>query len=608
MKKIFLFLIIFLLNQDLYTQNINYHFLDSNLVEVILKKTDKISYNERKKVYYYVEYELDENNYVDNFKIFYAEGSYPEHSEEDGKEITYNKKPYISFSDPKLRKGKLYSYIEISPKKGPISFDYECVKSLDTTCYKFIYVDRFFSNGNRINDRVYYNNYFDVIKTGEYQQNKKNKEINYYTPKGKLKLTEFYENGKVVKAIKQIPNDAGEYVYYIKNDTITHALQYENGKKIAKFHFKNNVYDKSQDEYFSLSGIKLFNFSNTFTENNVKKYFDSRNDLRPLEGLYTVTSKADAQLSYKIAVLLDKNDMLLGHLLAWNCYNHKAWQIGEAKATFEEIAVDGFYKVTWLNDYKYQEVNDVIEDKTSGALLTFGNYNMIKLYPKFSQSKPTTSSEKPTDSWKGNGSGLVISKSGYIVTNHHVTKNASSIEVEFKYKNSIVSFNALVIKEDVINDLSIIKIEDKRFSGFSSIPYSYKSSNVDVGTKIYAYGYPMALEIMGKEVKITDGIISSKTGYQGDITKYQISAPIQGGNSGGPLFDKYANLIGINSSGLKKYISDNVGYSIKVSYLKNLIDVLPEKIQLPSDSRLAYQPLTEQIKVLSDYVVLIKVK
>ena len=52
---------------------------------------------------------------------------------------------------------------------------------------------------------------------------------------------------------------------------------------------------------------------------------------------------------------------------------------------------------------------------------------------------------------------------------------------------------------------------------------------------------------MGKEIKVTEGIISSKSGYNGDITTYQITAPIQAGNSGGPLFDDKGNFIGINS-------------------------------------------------------------
>ena len=118
----------------------------------------------------------------------------------------------------------------------------------------------------------------------------------------------------------------------------------------------------------------------------------------------------------------------------------------------------------------------------------------------------------------------------------------------------------------------------------------------------------MALSVMGKEIKITDGIISSKSGFDGDITTYQITAPIQGGNSGGPLFDDKGNFLGINSSGLSKNIADNVGYTIKSSYVFNLIDALPKTIDLPSNTKLQSLPLTEQIKQISKYVVLVKVK
>ena len=624
MKKTFLLIIIFLLTLDVYAQDINYHFLDSNFVEVLLKNSDKISYKERKKIYFYIEYALDENNYVNNFKVFYTEGAYPENTELPGQPLAFNKKSYISFSNPQLRKGKLCRYIEILPYKGAL-FSKGDEAGEDTTFFTKISQDKFYPNGNLMGDRIYYRPFkkssnsdslkimdesFGLQKAGKMNsryQGIKNKELRYYKLDGSLSYTEFYEDNLLMKLIINLDNPEEERILFYNDNAITHIIDYRNGNMLAKYNYENGNHNKNLDEYFSVSGIKLFNFNNTITENNVKKYLDSRGNLHPLEGIYTVTSKANTPLSYKIAVLLDRDDKLFAYLIEWYCYNAEAWKIGEVKASFEEIALEGFYKVTWLDDYKKQEVNDVIEDKTSGALITFGNYNMIKLYPKYSKRMPSTSSKK-TDDWKSNGSGLVISKSGYIVTNHHVTENASSIEVEFKYKNNIVSFNARVIKEDILNDLAIIKIDDSRFSGFSSIPYTYKLGNADVGTKIYAYGYPMALEIMGKEVKITDGIISSRTGYQGDITKYQISAPIQGGNSGGPLFDEYANLIGINSSGLKKYLSDNVGYSIKANYLMNLIDVLPEEIKLPSSSKLANQPLIEQIKLLSDYVVLIKIK
>ena len=210
--------------------------------------------------------------------------------------------------------------------------------------------------------------------------------------------------------------------------------------------------------------------------------------------------------------------------------------------------------------------------------------------------------------WAGNGSGVIISKSGYIITNHHVIEDAEEIEVEFILNDEVQKFNAEIVQVDKTNDLAIIKIVDVNFDGVGELPYNFKTRSSDVGTKVYAFGYPMALSIMGKEIKVTDGMISSKTGFDGNITTYQITAPIQGGNSGGPLFDEKGNLIGINSSGIRKDIASNVAYSIKTSYVLNLIDILPKSIELPSNTKLESLPLTEQIKEISKYVVLIKVK
>lgn len=210
--------------------------------------------------------------------------------------------------------------------------------------------------------------------------------------------------------------------------------------------------------------------------------------------------------------------------------------------------------------------------------------------------------------WLGNGSGIVISKEGHIVTNYHVVKDAKVIEVDLMINQEFKSFISQIVQVDQVNDLAVIKISDSNFTSLSELGYNFASRTSEVGTKVYAFGYPMALTIMGKELKVTDGIISSKSGFNGDITTYQITAAIQGGNSGGPLFDEKGNLIGINSSAIRKDIADNVGYSIKSNYVYNLIDAIPTSIILPSDRRLENLPLTEQIKEISKYVVLIKVK
>jgi S1-C subfamily serine protease len=212
------------------------------------------------------------------------------------------------------------------------------------------------------------------------------------------------------------------------------------------------------------------------------------------------------------------------------------------------------------------------------------------------------------EGWLGNGSGFFINEKGYIATNYHVVKDATEIQVEYFQNGIKKSHKAKVIVSDKQNDLSIIQITDPTFKSLPKLPYSFSTNTNDVGTGVFTLGYPMALGIMGEEVKFTDGKISAKTGYQGDITVYQISVAVQPGNSGGPLFDNNGNIVGIVSSGLSKEITENVNYAIKSSYLKNLIDVLPERISLPNDATISTKSLVEQIKIISDFIPLIKIK
>jgi len=233
---------------------------------------------------------------------------------------------------------------------------------------------------------------------------------------------------------------------------------------------------------------------------------------------------------------------------------------------------------------------------------------------KNKKSKRKNKEEIDLDSipWNANGSGLILSKEGYIATNSHVVtseeKTVNNIGVEFNYLDEIKTFNAKLVKNDFVNDLAIIKIDDKKFKGLQEIPFSARNEEAELGEEVFALGYPLALSLMGTDIKFTDGRISSKTGFRGNISTYQSTAPIQPGNSGGPLFDFKGNLLGINSSGLSKEIVDNVSYTIKTSYLKSLLNVLPKKITLPTKNSLEGLSYTEKIKILTKYVALIKIE
>ena len=111
-------------------------------------------------------------------------------------------------------------------------------------------------------------------------------------------------------------------------------------------------------------------------------------------------------------------------------------------------------------------------------------------------------------------------------------------------------------------------------------------------------------DILGEEIKVTDGIISSKTGYQGDVVTYQISVPVQPGNSGGPLFDENGNVIGIVSS--KFTLGDNVSYAIKSNYLLKLL--AKNNILINKKNSISNLKLTDKVKELSKTTLLIKIK
>ncbi len=222
---------------------------------------------------------------------------------------------------------------------------------------------------------------------------------------------------------------------------------------------------------------------------------------------------------------------------------------------------------------------------------------------------PITSIQN-TSKWSGNGTGFFISSNGYIATNYHVIKNANNIEVDILNESDVSSYKAKVIAQDKINDLAILAIDDDKFDKTDPIPYKLYDRTVDVATEVFALGYPLALSLLGTEIKFTDGKISSKSGINGDVTVYQIQVPIQPGNSGGPLFDHYGNLVGITSSGVnRKYdITENVNFAIKSNYLLNLIDVIEEKIPIPNNNKLSQLSLADQVKILNNFVVLIKTK
>lgn len=215
--------------------------------------------------------------------------------------------------------------------------------------------------------------------------------------------------------------------------------------------------------------------------------------------------------------------------------------------------------------------------------------------------------DKGDEKYTSSGTGFIISQKGYVVTNYHVIEKIDKCFVELKINNESKTYEAEVVQKDPKSDLAILKIKGVVLDPVQfKIPYTYPTITSDVGTQVFTLGFPMALTAMGKEVKFTDGKISAKTGYQGDIGSYQTSVPVQPGNSGGPLFDNEGKLIGIINAKIME--ADNVSYAIKSSNLRNLYEILAEPIEIVPTNEIAGLTLEQKIKLLSNFTVLIKSK
>ena len=202
---------------------------------------------------------------------------------------------------------------------------------------------------------------------------------------------------------------------------------------------------------------------------------------------------------------------------------------------------------------------------------------------------------------QSSGTGFLISNNGYIATCYHVIKEATEISVKGVNNDFYKKYNAKIVATDKLNDLAILKI-DCRLE--STIKYSIKWNVSDVGQEVFTLGYPLKTT-MGEEIKLTNGIISSKSGFQGDITTYQITVPVQPGNSGGPLFDKNGYVIGVINA--KHTGAENAGYAVKTNILRNLIQSSSHNIVLPQSNQLYGKSLMEQVKLARKDVLIIEV-
>jgi S1-C subfamily serine protease len=171
------------------------------------------------------------------------------------------------------------------------------------------------------------------------------------------------------------------------------------------------------------------------------------------------------------------------------------------------------------------------------------------------------------------GTGFVVSANGHIVTNNHVIDGCSDLKGNLTGEAAMV---LRVVSSDANNDLALLQAPSTAtFKEFARI----RDRSIRSGDSVVAIGFPFH-GLLTSDFTVTTGIVSSLSGMRNDSRFLQISAPVQPGNSGGPLFDTTGQIVGVVTGkldGLRVAVAtgsipENINFAIKTGALRDFLD------------------------------------
>jgi S1-C subfamily serine protease len=199
------------------------------------------------------------------------------------------------------------------------------------------------------------------------------------------------------------------------------------------------------------------------------------------------------------------------------------------------------------------------------------------------------------------GTGFALTQDGYFITSLHVIKDADSVFIQ---NQNAQTFKAVTVFRNEQSDIAILKVISPNFESYKSLPYSFTEKSGNIGEHVFTLGFPREDMVYG------EGALSAASGFEGDTVSYQISIPVNPGNSGGPLLDDKGNIIGLISG--KQTETEGAAFAVKsqsiIAIIQDLAkDSLNEGFKLNRKNNLAGLSRVNQIKMLKDYIVTIKV-
>ncbi len=333
----------------------------------------------------------------------------------------------------------------------------------------------------------------------------------------------------------------------------------------ARIEYKFRLVDKVEVNVND-SNLSKINFSDIRV---LKDSFFSGNDLSIIEGLWSWSGD-----QYQVAIIKNDFSVFEGYeyLGVVTMSSQSSWSSGDVKLMLNSTASPSFYTGSYITGDKAKEgVTFLLKDINllNVTLPAKNNQNkldvfLIRNFPK--RSGAIVRDEKQSLS---QGSCFFISSDGVVVTNHHVVNDRQSFEI---IDNNKKSYSAIIEKLDPSNDLAILKVKTSNHEYLN-----ISKSKIKTGQEVFAVGYPVS-NILGTNVKFTDGVISSTTGMKNMANMFQMTVPIQPGNSGGPVLNMKGEVVGISTStaAVESFfrntgtLPQNVNWAIKSEYLSLL--------------------------------------
>ena len=190
------------------------------------------------------------------------------------------------------------------------------------------------------------------------------------------------------------------------------------------------------------------------------------------------------------------------------------------------------------------------------------------------------------------GSGFFVSKEGHIITNFHVIDNCNVVKVNFKGKQ----VNTKIFAIDKKNDLAIIQTDIN-----PSKVFPVSNNDVTLLQDVIVAGYPLGKNI-SSAIKMHKGSVTALTGYEDNYSNFQTDATINQGNSGGPIIDKYGNVVGIAVATWVEQGVQGIHFGIKSSVLKTFANSKELNFLPPNRKEISEKKLGELISDSTIYL------